>query len=545
MRENSFIKLHVPCPCGDSSDAYNIREDGSGYCFGQCGGKNFKKQKDGELMETGTANAVSEKQEYLEANYGPEQKLTTAYHPHRGLNESTLRFYDIETKFIDGVPLETRFPYLRGSKIKSFENSHKIRSQGDMKNPDLFGMDKFDAGSKESITITAGEHDAPSFWQITNGRTAAVSLPSGSTVQAVKCVIKHRDYINSFKRIILALDNDHVDQATTREISQLFDFNKVYLVKFSRHKDANDYLQNNDGSALYSVWDSAKRYSPDNIISSFQDIEKALEHSQEDQIGTYPFTQLNQMTYGIHKGEIVVFKGLEKIGKTEVLRALAHHLLKTTDLNIGIIFLEEDNGTTIKGIAGYELDQPAMLPDCGLSAKDIMDGYKSAVGLKDDRIHLYQSFDTEDEQRFYDSIRFLAAGAKCKIILFDHISWLGTGLDNDDERKKLDRISQKLKLLAKELEIAIVMISHVNDNGQTRGSRNITKVANTIIHMDRDKTHSDPIIRNTTYLTLEGVRLGGQTGPAGSVTMDPETRKLKEYRPEDQLDQPIKHQWSA
>lgn len=470
------------------------------------------------------------KDKTLDRTYSGQGEIRTV--PHRGLSTATMEFYGIKTKFINDIPVEIAFPYPSGKelKIRSVEEK-KFRVEGSS-TPGLFGKDKFDPGSKESITITEGEFDAPSIHEAVRGQTAAVSVHSASV--AKRDCIADRDYINSFRKIILCFDADEAGQKAAKDVASLFDFNKVYHVRLTRHKDANEYLTSGEIDNLEQAWRAAKRYSPDNIISQFDDIYAALRQSQEDQIGTYPFRALQSMTYGLHKGEVIVFKGFEKIGKTEIFRAIEHHLLKTTNANIGIIHLEEDNATTIKGIAGYELGQPALLPDSGLSTQDIFEAYKSAVGGRDDRVHLYQSFDTEEEDTFLDGIRFLAAGAGCQFIFFDHISWLATGRgESDDERKKLDRLSQKLKLLAKELEICILMISHVNDEGKTRGSRNITKVANTIIHMARDTLHSDPNVRNTTFLTLEGVRLGGSTGPAGRIYMDSVSHTLRDINDND------------
>lgn len=509
----NWVKTNTPCPCGDSN-SYAVDSNGDGYCFfGGCKKPlHINKEKAPEVT-------------------GPvEYKFIT----HRGLSRKTIEFYDIKTKLINGEPKEVAFPYPPTElKIRSLEK-RSFRIDGTSV-PGLFGKDKFDPGSKESITITEGEFDAPSIYEAVRAKTAACSVHSASTAKR-DCTID-RDYINSFSKIILCFDNDEAGQKAAREVSALFDFNKVYHVKLTKYKDASDYFQKGEVDNLEAAWNAAKRYSPDNIISSFFDIRQALTKSKEDMIGTYPFKALQDMTYGLHKGEIVVLKGFEKLGKTEVFRAIEHHLLKTTTANIGIIHLEEDNATTIKGIAGYELNQPAILPDCGLSEEDIFEGYKKAVGNKDDRVHLYQSFETEDEELFLDGIRFLAAGAGCEFIFFDHISWLATGNsgDDQDERKKLDRISQKLKLLAKELGVCILMISHVNDEGKTRGSRNITKVANTIIHMDRDKLNANEQVRRTTFLTLEGVRLGGKTGPAGRLVMDDITGKLRDFEVTDDL----------
>lgn len=110
---------------------------------------------------------------------------------------------------------------------------------------------------------------------------------------------------------------------------------------------------------------------------------------------------------------------------------------------------------------------------------------------------------------------------------------MATGLEKEDERLKLDRLSQKLKLLAKELRFCLIMISHTNDEGRTRGSRNIENVANTMIHLSRDKTSGDDNLRRTTHFMIEKARMGGHTGPAGRAMLDSMSGKLVEINPED------------
>ena len=60
----------------------------------------------------------------------------------------------------------------------------------------------------------------------------------------------------------------------------------------------------------------------------------------------------------------------------------------------------------------------------------------------------------------------------------------------DDERKALDYLSTRLTMMVKELNFGLILVSHVNDQGQTRGSRNISKIADCWIHLERDKQSS-------------------------------------------------------
>ena len=516
-----------PCPCGKSSDAYALDLKGDGHCF-SCGKSFFKKKEEINLNDI------------------PNEDKEFSYLPHRGLTQNTVDFFNIQTLSVKGEPYETAFPFPNnGFKIrKHYAEGKKGRfiSKGHMAGQSLWGKQFFDPGSRDSITISVGMYDAPSLWQVTNGRTASVCCQSDQS--AKKECADNYDYINSFDKIILCFDNDESGRQAMHEVASLFDFNKVYKVELTKYKDANDYLQNDDAPNLYKVWNAARKLTPDNLINTFDQIEKALQDSKEDMIIDYPFEALNEALWGMSKGEVIVFKGDEGIGKTELFRAMENHVLqrskgkgKKDKIPIGIIHLEEDNATTIKAIATYELGENAIIPDSTLTNEDVMNAYKSAMDNDEYRGFIHTSFDVHNEDELLTNIRFLVSASGCKIVFFDHITWLATGQDDgDDERKKLDRISQRLKFLAKELKFCLVMISHVNDDGKTRGSRNISKVANTVIMLSRNVTSSDPIERNRTYLTIEKARLGGRTGPAGYVQYDPSTGILSDPpKPELQL----------
>jgi twinkle protein len=456
-----------------------------------------------------------------------EENIEFDFRPWRGISRRTMEFYGVQTKLLNGKEFEVAFPYGEEAvKVRPYEGK-QFKTVGKFKDAGMFGQDRFDRGSKDSITICEGEPDALSAYEILRGRSACVSLKTGAA-SAYTDAVNNYEYINSFPKIYLCFDNDKAGQDAIRSLQGLFDFRKVYHVKFHKRKDANEYLQAGEADDFESTWAAAKRFAPDNIISTFSDIAKSLEDSSEDRLGDYPFPDLSSRLYGLHGGEVIVVKAPEGVGKTEFLRAVEHHILKTTEHPIGIIHLEEDNGTTVKAIAGYELQCPAVLPDCGLSKQDILDGYKRAVRDDEGRVHIHASFDIEDEEAFLGNIRFLVSALGCRFIFLDHITWLATGLADDDERKKLDRLSQRLKLLAKELRFCLFEISHVNDDGKTRGSRNISKVANTVISLDRDLLAG----ANVVSMTVEKARLGGRTGPAGHAWYDRNTGRLEPHEPE-------------
>jgi len=458
--------------------------------------------------------------------------ITFDHYPYRGLSAKTVKFYDILTKFHDGVPYQRAFKYSPESmKLKRYGDvprKQRYTWKGGGDQPGVFGRHLFKPGEFKTIVVTEGEDDAPSVYQAFGGQIASVSVQSSSS--ALRDVKHDQEFLNSFDRIVLAFDNDEAGQRAVKQVvsAGLFDFNKLCYASFSTHKDANAYLEAGDLEGLVFAVKTAKKYTPDNIISTFHEIAEGLKESKDDVIGTYPSQEMTDLLYGFHRGQVIVVKGLEGIGKTEIFRWMEYHLLKTSTAKLALIHMEEDKSTTIKGLATYELGIPCTLSDTAPSESKIVDAYIRAVGGSEDRVFIYTFFGGDDPDDVLDSMRFLVTNNGVDIVFLDHITLLVQSQEEGDERRKLDYLSTKMKKMAKELKFCLVLISHVNDEGQTRGSRNITKIADTVIDLSRDLLEEDEYQRNLLYVAVEKNRMAGRTGRLRPLYFNTETFKLEE-----------------
>jgi twinkle protein len=499
-----------------------VDHEGKGFCF------SCNKNQRGRFDTTGVPIINSEDVPITVSrpSVPDTMEYTYQYLPWRGVSKETMQFYNVQTK-VDtfGKPVSLGYPYTpENIKVRSLD-AKSFFSVGDMSNAPLFGQDKFSAGSARAVTLVEGELDALSAYQMLGSKYPVVSVRSASSARN-DCT-RARDWLNSFEKIYLAFDHDEHGEKATREVAALFDFNKVYHVKLSQFKDANDYLQNGKEGDFKAIWYNSRRFLPEGIISSQSEFDDIIDHDDVKEGVPYPFPTLHKLTYGIRTSEATLFTALEGIGKTEILRAIEYHLLRYTDSNVGIIHLEEGKGRSLKGLAGYHLRTPAHLPDTGVSKDQIKTALKDLL-KRDDRLHVYSHFGSDDPDVILDTVRFLATACNCKYIFLDHISMVVSGLKTDDERKVLDYISTRLATMVEELDFALIFVSHVNDDGLTRGSRNISKTAHTWIHIDRDNQAPTEEERDTSYLTIRKNRFGSRTGPAGRLYFDPSTFIVEE-----------------
>lgn len=496
---SKVVEGRLPCPSCTSSDAYHLYDDGHGYCYSCCYLKPSKE-------------AVEDLNDY-----------TYEYLPLRGIELNTFRFYDTKTKVgSDGKPVAVGFKYPNGAaKVRVL--SDKAFHWDGSPVPGLFGLDRFSAGAYKSIVITEGELDALSLYQVL--RIPCVSVRSSSSA-AADCAAM-RSELNSYDKIYLGFDNDAAGDVATAAVARLFDYNKLYHLRYGRRKDANEYLQSGEGDDLLNLYHNAKHYLPSSIVSSFSEFEKVL--TEETPKGVpYPFPTLTKMTYGIRTGETVLIKAPEKVGKTALMHAIEYQLLKETDSNVGAIYIEEPRQRHLQAIAGLQLRRPTHLPDCATSPLDVLNAVREVVG-RDDRLHIYNHFGTSDPDVILDTIRFLVSARDCRYILFDHISMAVTGLAGErDERRALEYLASRLEMMVKELNFSLIMVTHVNDVGQSRGSHYLTKVADITISASRDTLAADEKERRTIRLSVPYNRFCYHTGDAGSVVFDPSTYTLSE-----------------
>lgn len=505
--------------------------DGHGHCFA-CG------YHEGGGMETTvhhkTVVTMGEDRTPIPTD-SPER---VASHPEgikailatRGITASTQKYYGVfHTVNAVGEPQVWHFPYPKGSKFRLVQlpKSKQFRSSGDIADAPLFGSNLFSAGSSKSITITEGEPDAMAVFQMLGSKYPAVSVRSSSSARS-DCAAMY-DYLNSFEQIYLCFDNDEPGEKAAREVASLFDFNKIFHVKMTKRKDANEYLEAGEQQEFTRLWWNAKRYMPEGVLSSFDELSDAIDSDKDREGVLYPFPVLSEMTYGMAPGDYVLLTAQEGQGKTEVMRAIEHHVLKTTDYNVGIIHLEESKGRTLKGLVGYELRKPVHLPDSGISNDTVKQALQNLL-KRDNRLHLYSHFGSDDIRVILDMVQFLAGPCNCRFIFLDHISMVVSGNQGEDERKDLDFLSTRLKMLAKDLGFTLIIVSHITDEGKTRGSRNISKVADLHVQLDRDKLAENPVDRLKTELLVVKNRLAGKTGKADTLMFSYETFTLDPLR---------------
>ncbi len=135
------------------------------------------------------------------------------------------------------------------------------------------------------------------------------------------------------------------------------------------------------------------------------------------------------------------------------------HILKHSEENIGLLFLEENARKTALSLMSLAADKPLHLPDVESTEEERWEAFESTMGTQ--RLFMFDHFGSTSIDNIIARCRYMAKALDTKFLFLDHVSIVVSAQSNGDERKALDEICTKLRMLVQETGITLLMVSHL------------------------------------------------------------------------------------
>jgi len=525
IRTEIGFSSYEPCPACGSRDNLGRYEDGHGFCFG-C-----------HYYEH--AHSAYIKGEHIINEQYTERVAFTTKGTYQGIearkiSKNICKQYSYSVGIVYNKPCHIANFYDSERKVVGqkyrFENK-KFSSVGDCTG--LWGKWLWTNGKK--IVITEGEIDCLSVAEAQDGKWPTVSVPNG-TGGAKKCLKENLEWLEqNFDEIVLMFDMDEPGQTAAKDCAQLFTPGKCKIANLTR-KDANELLCAGEPSRIISgIWNAAV-YRPDGIINAKDTISEIC-NAYKSSDSFYPWSRLNEITRGIRLGEIVTFCAGTGIGKSQIMRELAYHIIKDDPKTmLGYIALEESLKRTAFGLMSIEANKPLHL-DKNLNEEELRDYHRRV--FEDGRVYLYDHWGSLNSDSLLSKIRYLANGCGVSWIILDHISIVISGMEGGDERRSIDNLMTNLRKIVEELNVGLLLVSHLKRPegkaheegakttlGQLRGSAAIAQLSDIVIGLERNQ--QDEERKHLSTVRVLKNRFTGDTGIAGELRYNPETGRMTE-----------------
>ena len=529
MPQTSKFLRHESCPECGSSDALAIYDNGGKHCFGS--GCDYHVFGDGETPMT-----TQELPKAKPLNMGG----VVAAIPQRRLSQETCGRFGVTVEYSSTGEIQKHFyPYYNtesgeicAAKVRDVKTKG-FHATGDMSGAGFFGQQQ--CSGNKYITITEGELDALSVYEMFNKQYDVVSLRSGAS-NAAKEIKEQLEWLESYENIVICFDNDKAGDAALEQVKDLFSPNKLKICKLPV-KDASDMLMANRVKDFTQLWWNAKVYRPDGIVAGTETWDKLVEKRQVKSI-PYPWEGLNHITRGHRPYELVTITSGSGMGKSQFIREIEYDLLRRCEGNIGVLALEEDLARTSLGIMSVAANRPLHLEE-DTPVDELRPFWEATLGTG--RYYLFDHWGSTSADNLLSRVRYMAKALDCRYVVLDHLSIVVSSQESGDERKAIDEIMTKLRTLVAETGISLFLVSHLRRSqgkahedgaqislGELRGSQAIAQLSDIVIGMERDQQNANEDIRNTTTVRVLKNRYTGETGPACWLQYDRGTGRMKE-----------------
>jgi replicative DNA helicase len=204
--------------------------------------------------------------------------------------------------------------------------------------------------------------------------------------------------------------------------------------------------------------------------------------------------------------------------------------------------MEEMKSTTLRAMATYELGVNVRTKEDadrnGYTLDQVEAAANKIADSENNRTIIFEMQSHDDPLTLLDYTRMAVTSFGADFVFVDHVQRLAY-LSNsgvDGATSTLTTLGSRMAQLAKELNIGVVFISQVNDDGRTKYAASLEEEAIICVKIERDTESEDEILQNTTEFIVDKNRPFAKLGKAGSVYYDPETTILTEEIPYERSD---------
>ncbi len=216
-----------------------------------------------------------------------------------------------------------------------------------------------------------------------------------------------------------------------------------------------------------------KDYLPINTVMKEAFDELAARKDHQDGITGVPsgFTDLDRVTSGFQKTELIIMAARPGMGKTAFMLTLARNAAVTYNKPVAIFSLEMGRVQIVNRLVAIEAE---------------IDGEKMKKGnfSESEWMHLFNNTRKLSEAKIFidetPALRILELRAKCRrlkeqhkieMVMVDYLQLMtGEVGKNGSREQEIASISRALKNIAKELEIPVIALSQLSRDVEKRGS---------------------------------------------------------------------------
>jgi replicative DNA helicase len=284
-----------------------------------------------------------------------------------------------------------------------------------------------------------------------------------------------------------------------------------------------------------SIFDVANVQTRSSVVHIRQVVHSAFEQISElakagKRIAGLPtgFTRLDQMTAGMHPGDLIIIAGRPGMGKTSFALNVGVNACHAARSAVAVFSLEMPKDQLVKRMLCSEARVDAGRLRTGQLAREDWPALAQAAGMLSDLPVYIDDTPGLTLMELRSKARRIASEQKqLGLIIIDYLQLMRSGTKVDSREQEISEISRSLKGLAKELSIPVIALSQLNRGVESRGNKDkrpqlsdlresgaIEQDADTIWFVYRDEVYNKESLDQGVAELIIGKQRSGPTGTA-------------------------------
>jgi len=324
-------------------------------------------------------------------------------------------------------------------------------------NQEIFNamIELFNIDSPCDITTVSRQLEKQGVFEEIGGLPRLVEL--ASFVQTTANVTYHTEIVleKSIRRKVIEVTEKIANNAYASgdDTATLLDFAEQEIFRIAQGRNLGDFAK-----------------LPDIIKSNMANLKAIMDGAPQEAGVLTGFSDLDRILRGLHPGNLILIAARPAMGKTSLAMNIAHNVAFVQNKPVAVFSLE---------MTKEELTNRIWSSETYVDVSKI----QSADFTNEEWNQLTQSVNVmKDEPLFIDDsggTTVTEMRAKCRrlkskmdlgLVVIDHLQLMQGSRRNDNRQQEIAEISRNLKLMAKDLNVPVLLLSQLNRNPESRSN---------------------------------------------------------------------------
>ncbi len=266
----------------------------------------------------------------------------------------------------------------------------------------------------------------------------------------------------------------------------------------------------------------------DVVFRTFEELQKAAERGEKVTGLPTGFKAVDDMTSGMHPGDLIIIAGRPGMGKTAFAVNVAVNACMARKEGVAVFSLEMPKEQLVRRMLCSEARVDGTRMRAGQLWRDDWPKLARAAGALSDLPLWIDDTPGLSMTELRAKSRRIKSKNDLGLIVVDYLQLMRSGSKNDSREQEISEISRNLKMLAKELSLPVIALSQLNRGVESRAGKDkrpqlsdlresgaIEQDADTIWFVYREEMYNrdEPNAKNRAEIII-GKQRSGPTGTA-------------------------------